>query len=73
MTMPPTTDLGKTLREYRRTFWRRIADKLQSAGTQLDDPVVTAVGDYLYFADKVVHCPAAARLLERNGDRCASF
>jgi len=57
--------LGYFIRKYRRTFWQRIADKLQDQADKLDfDPEATADGDYLCFASQKMYSPAAATLLK---------
>ncbi|NIT79558.1 MAG: hypothetical protein GWN58_32905 [Anaerolineae bacterium] len=60
-------ELGRWIRYYRRTFWQRLADRLQAEADKLDhDPEVTAEGDYLCFAGRRVHSPLGAERLRRH-------
>lgn len=65
--MPPTTELGRFIRQYRRTYYQRLADRLEALLRSLDhDPEVTADGDYICFAGQRLHCPEGARLVRQH-------
>lgn len=65
--MPPTTELGRWIRHYRRTYYQRLADRLEGLLRSLGyDPEVTADGDYLCFDGQRLYCPGAARFVREH-------
>jgi hypothetical protein len=65
--MPPTSPLGRWIRQYRRTYYQRLADRLEALLRSLDhDPEVTLDGDHLCFAGHRIHCPTAAELVRKH-------
>lgn len=67
--LPPMTDLGRWIRYYRRTYYKRIADRLECALHVLGyDPEITIDGDYICFARFRIYCPSAVQLMNTHGE-----